>query len=85
MGGPPDLAALHDALGCATAATVHAWRGERDAASLSLAEAHAAAEQAFGCGTPEAGALDLVLAAITQAARPETNRPTAVFAHRSRP
>ena len=67
-----NLAALHDALGCAAAAVVHAWHGERDSASLSLLEAHAAAEEAFGSGSPEVGALDLVIAAITQATRPKT-------------
>jgi hypothetical protein len=63
-----DLAALHDALGCAAMATVHAWRRDRDAASLSILEAHAAAEEAFGCGSPAAEALNVVLAAIKQAA-----------------
>jgi hypothetical protein len=79
----PDLAALHDALGCATAAVVYAWHGERDSASLSLIEAHAAAEEAFGPRTPGADALDAVLAAIAKAAgAPDdcnlTKRPAAV-------
>jgi hypothetical protein len=68
----PDLAALHDALGCAAMAAFQAWRGNQDSASLSLIEAHAAAEEAFGCGSPEVDALDVVLAAIAQAARPKT-------------
>jgi hypothetical protein len=78
-----DLAALHDALGCAAAVAVHAWRGDQDAASLSLIEAHAAAEEAFGLGNPGADALGVVLAAIAQAAHlPDghhiTKRPAAV-------
>lgn len=64
----PDLAALHDALGCCAAAVVQAWRGDRDSASLSLLEAHAAAEEAFGHGTPGVDALNVVFTAIKQAA-----------------
>ncbi len=63
-----DLAALHDALGCASTAVVQAWRGDRDSASLSLTAAHAAAEEAFGAGNPGADALGVVLSAIAQAA-----------------
>jgi hypothetical protein len=85
MDHAPDLSALHDALGCATAAAVHAWRGDRDAASLSLIEAHVAAEEAFGRGSPEVDALNVVFAAITQAARSKNRRPAAVFAHPGRP
>lgn len=48
-----DLAALHDALGCAAMAAVQAWRGDRDSASRSLAEAYADAEEAFGPRSPE--------------------------------
>jgi hypothetical protein len=73
-----DLAALHDALGCAATAVEQAFRGDRDSASLSLIEAHAAAEEAFGRGTVGVDALDVVLAAITQAAHSKTNRPAAV-------
>ena len=73
-----DLAALHDALGCATAAVEHAFRGDGDSASLSLLEAHAAAEEAFGAGSPGADALSVVFAAITQAAHSNTKRPAAV-------
>ena len=73
-----DLAALHDALGCATAAVVYAWRGEQDSASLSLIEAHAAAEEAFGRGSAEVDALNVVFAAITQAAHSETRQPAVV-------
>lgn len=68
MDRAPDLSALHDALGCATAAVVHAWHGCEDAAALSLIEAHAAAEDAFGPGSPGLDALSVVFAAITQAA-----------------
>ncbi len=74
----PDLTALHDALGCAAAAVGHAWRGDRDEASLSLAEAHTAAEEAFGRGRPEVDALNVVFAAITQAAHSKADQPTAV-------
>ena len=52
-GGPvTDLAALHDALGCAAAAVEDAFRGDGESASLSLIEADAAAEEAFGRGSP---------------------------------
>ena len=67
-----DLAALHDARGCAAVAAVQAWRGDQDSASLSLLEAHVAAEEAFGRGSPEAEALNVVFAAITQAAAART-------------
>ena len=63
-----DLAALHDALSCAAAAVEHAFRGARDSASLSLIEAHAAAEEAFGRESHGVDALSVVFAAITQAA-----------------
>ena len=62
-----DLAALHDALGCASAAVVLAWRGDPESASLSLAEAHSAAEEAFGRGSPGTDALAVVFDAIAQA------------------
>jgi hypothetical protein len=83
MSHSPDLAALHDALACASAAIVQAWRGDRDSASRSLIEAHAAAEEAFGPRTPGVDALDAAFAAIAQAARvPDghhmTKRPAAV-------
>lgn len=78
MDRSPDLAVLHDALGCAAMAAVQAWRGDRDSASLSLTEAHAAGEQAFGPGSPGLDALSVVLAAITQAAQSKTNRPALV-------
>ena len=69
-GGPvTDLAALHDALGCAAMAAVQAWRGDRDSASRSLTEAHAAAEEAFGPRNPGVDALDVVFDAIAQVAR----------------
>lgn len=74
----PDLAALHDALGCAATAAVQAWRGDQDSATLSLIEAHGAAEEAFGPGSPEADALNVVFAAIAQAAHSKTNRPAVV-------
>jgi hypothetical protein len=64
-----DLAALHDALGCATTAVVQAWRGEGESASLSLAEAHSAAEEAFGRGSPGTDAMAVVFDAIAQASR----------------
>jgi hypothetical protein len=76
-----DLAALHDALGCAMTAVLQTWRGDRDSASLALIEAHAAAEEAFGGESAEFKALSVVFAAIAQTA----NRPTAVFAHHDRP
>jgi hypothetical protein len=72
MDHAPDLSALHDALACASTGAVQAWRGNQESASISLIEAHAAAEDAFGCGSPEVDALDVVLAAITQATRPKT-------------
>lgn len=62
------LAALHDALGCAVAAVAQAWRGDQDSMSLSLIEAHAAAEEAFGSGSPGVDALNVVFAAIAEAA-----------------
>jgi hypothetical protein len=64
-----DLAALHDALGCAAMAVLQAWRGDRDSASLSLTEAHAAAEGAFGPQSPGVDALGVVFDAIAQTAR----------------
>jgi hypothetical protein len=67
-GGGTDLAALHDALGCAATAAVQAFRGDGDSASLSLTEAHAAANEAFGSGSPGVDALNVVFAAIAQAA-----------------
>jgi hypothetical protein len=72
-----DLAALHDALGCASMAIVQAGRGDRDSASLSLTEARAAAEEAFGRASPGVDALNLVFATITQAAH--ANRPGSVL------
>jgi hypothetical protein len=74
----PVLAALHDALGCAATAADQAWRGDGDSASLSLIEAHAAAEEAFGPGSPVVDALSVVFAAITQAAHSKTKRPAMV-------
>jgi hypothetical protein len=67
-----DLAALHDALGCAAEATVQAWRGDQDSASLSLIEAYAAAEEAFGPASAGVDALNVVFAAIAQAASART-------------
>jgi hypothetical protein len=67
-GAATDLGALHDALGCAITAVVQAFRGDEDSASLSLVEAQVAAEEAFGCGSPGVAALNVVFAAITQAA-----------------
>ena len=64
-----DFAALHDALGCTAMAAVQAWRGDRDSASRSLTEAHAAAEEAFGPRSPGVDALDVVFDAIAQVAR----------------
>jgi hypothetical protein len=80
-----DLAALHDALACATTAAVQAWRGDREPASLSLLEAHVAAEEAFGPGSPEVEALNVVFAAITQAAHSKNRRPAGVSEHHGRP
>jgi len=76
MSHSPDLVALHDALGCASAAVVLAWRGEGESASLSLAEAHSAAEEAFGRGSPGTDALAVVFDAIAQASR-ISRRPAA--------
>jgi hypothetical protein len=81
----PDLAALYDALGCASMAADQAWRGEQDSASLSLVEADAAAEDAFGRGSPGVDALSVVFAAITQAAHSKISRPAVVGEHRGRP
>jgi hypothetical protein len=74
-----DLAALHDALGCALMAIVQAGRGDGDSAALSLIEAHAAAEDAFGRESPGFDALRLVFAAIpiTTTARPRCSRTAA--------
>ena len=84
-----DLAALHDALGCAAMAAVHAFRGDGNSTSLSLTEARAASQEAFGSGSPEADALDVVLAAITRASTVPPGHamkePAAVRSHRSRP
>jgi hypothetical protein len=90
MTRPPGLAALHDALGCAAAAVELAFRGDGDSASLSLIEAHTAAEEAFGRGTPGLDALNVVLAAITQAMEgaPHAHvrkRPALVLEHLGRP
>jgi hypothetical protein len=63
-----DLAALHSALSCADVAVVQAFRGDEDSIALSLIEAHAAAEEAFGRGSAEVAALNVLLAAITEAA-----------------
>jgi hypothetical protein len=63
-----ELTALHDALACCTTAVVHAWRGDHNAAALSLLEARASAEEAFGSGSPGVDALNVVFAAIKQAA-----------------
>ena len=73
-----DLAALHDALSCAAAAVEDAFRGAGESASLSLIEADAAAEEAFGRGSPGFDALGVVFAAITQATRSKINRPAVV-------
>jgi hypothetical protein len=67
-GSVADLPALHDTFACCTTAVLRAWRGDRDSALLSLLEAQAAAEEAFGAGSSEAGALNVVFAAIRQAA-----------------
>jgi hypothetical protein len=64
----PDLPALHDMFACCTTAVLRAWRGDRDSALLSLLEAQAVAEEAFGAGSTEADALNVVFAAIKQAA-----------------
>ncbi len=64
-----NLAALHDALGCATTAAMQAWCGDEDSASLSLTEAHTAAEEAFGRGSPGTDALAVIFDAIAQASR----------------
>jgi hypothetical protein len=64
----PDLAALNDTLAVCMTAVLEAWRGNPDSASLALLEAHAAAEEAFGTGSPEIDALSVVFAAIKQAA-----------------
>jgi hypothetical protein len=74
----PDLACLYDALSCASMAAEQAWRGDEDSVSLSLIEAHAAAEEAFGPGSPVVDALSVVLTAIAQAAHPKTKRPAVV-------
>ena len=71
-----DLTALHDALGCAVTAVVQAWRGDQESASLSLAEAHSAAEEAFGRGSPGSDALAVVFDAIAEASR-ISRRPAA--------
>ena len=85
-GGPvTDLGALHDAFGCAAMAAAEAWRGNHESAALSLTEAHAAAEEAFGREAPEVDALNVVFAAITQAAHSKTRRPAVMFAHHGRP
>jgi hypothetical protein len=78
MSRSPDLACLHDALSCASMAADQAWRGDQDSASLSLIEAHVAAEEAFGGGSPEVDALNVVLSAIAQAVHPKTKRPAVV-------
>jgi hypothetical protein len=70
-----DLPALHDAFACCTSAVLQAWRGDHDSASLSLLEAQTAAEEAFGSGSSEAAALNVVFAAIKQAARCGVSAP----------
>jgi hypothetical protein len=67
-GSAADLPALHDAFACCTTAVLQAWRGNRESSLLSLLEARAAAEEAFGACSPEADALNIVFAAIKQAA-----------------
>jgi hypothetical protein len=86
-----DLAALHDTFACCTAAVFRAWRGDRDSALLSLLEAHAAAEEAFGPGSTEVDALSVVFAAIKHAAEmprdrsPEAIQAATVLQHRGGP
>jgi hypothetical protein len=83
-----DLAALHDAFACCTTAVLQAWRGNRDPALLSLREAHAAAEEAFGPGSSEVDALGVVFAAIRQAAEappPGQHGPPRCSEHRDGP
>jgi hypothetical protein len=84
-GAVTDLAALHDALGCAAMAVAQAFRGDEDSAALSLTEAHAAAKEAFGRGAPEVDALNVVFAAISQATHSKTRRPAVMFPHHDRP
>lgn len=74
-GSVANLPALHDAFACCTSAVLQAWRGDRDSALLSLLEAQAAAEEAFGSGSSEAAALNVVFAAIKQAARRGVSAP----------
>jgi hypothetical protein len=51
---------------------VQAFRGDADSASLSLIEAQVAAEEAFAPTSPESDALNVVFAAIAQAASART-------------
>ena len=61
-----DLPALHDALDCATAATLAVQDGDRDRADLALLEASAAAASAFPPGSREAEALGVIFTAISR-------------------
>src|SRR6266704_460903 len=62
-----DLPALHDALDCATAATLAVQDGDRDRADLALLEASAAGASAFPPGSREAEALGVIFTAIFRA------------------
>ena len=76
-----ELAALHDALACCSTAVIQAWRGDSDSASLSLLEAQTAAEEAFGHGSPELDALNVVFSAIKQAAGRDVSPPQPASDH----
>lgn len=56
--------ALYDALNCASLAALFAEGGEQGRAQEVLTDARLAAVSAFPAGSPEAAALDLILAAV---------------------
>lgn len=56
--------ALHDALNCASLAALYFEGGDVSKGETALLEAQLAADSAFPAGTPEAKALDLILAAV---------------------
>jgi hypothetical protein len=60
--------ALYDALNCASLAVLHAESGNLAQAEAALLEASLAAADAFPFGSPEAGALLVILAAAGRVA-----------------
>ena len=62
-----DVAALHEALDCATLAALAAEGGDRERVVLALLGASSAAASAFPAGSREAEALGVIFSAIDRA------------------